>query len=332
MKTMRWIVLGVAVLAWSGLGCDSGSSDEPTDTVADDTAQGPQDTAGQDDIIADDTATPDDLTSDDTTGCQNECQASAVQCVGTTAITTCTADADGCLSWGVQVACPANQVCQNGACVDAGGCEDECDTLGATECDGTTAVLECVTGLDGCKTLKSTACGTNQTCENGECTGGTTTDPGVEGCLEINACMADCGSNQTCLQGCFTSGSSDGQAAYQAIAQCAQSECAAAQSDQAAYSLCLLKQCKTSYEGCFGANWGTSGCLATLQCASACSNQTCQQDCFNAASYDGLVTLMEMQACLSSKCSTECSGTDQNACQTCATTNCATEVTTCQGA
>lgn len=332
MKTLRWLVPCMMVVGLYSLGCDSNSSDDSdTTTPTQDTVSG-DDEQGEPDIVAEDQVPGEDTSADQSQGCQDECQDGATQCAGTTAFMTCEEGADGCLQWSAQVNCAANQVCEAGACKDAQGCQDECTTLGAKECVGTTSARECVAGLDGCKDWKTTACAGTQTCENGACGGGGGPDgPGVEGCLAINECMTACGANQSCQQSCFTNGSAEGQAAYQAVAQCAQTNCAEFQTNQAAMSLCVLQECKTAYEGCFGANWGTDGCMAIMQCAGTCQDAACQQACIDEGSYEGMVALMVMQSCLGSQCATECGqGGSQSGCQSCATSKCMTEVMGCQ--
>jgi hypothetical protein len=79
-------------------------------------------------------------------------------------------DGDGCLEWGAFVSCGPAATCMDGAC--AGGCENECTELGATECISETDVVGCF-DADGDGCLDWAEIGNcnppDSVCEDGDC-------------------------------------------------------------------------------------------------------------------------------------------------------------------
>jgi hypothetical protein len=105
-------------------------------------------------------------------GCDNECSAVGEPSCEDGAITTCEADADGCLAFGAPTSCAS------GACESAtscGGCTHACE-LGETRCaDG--ALSSCATGAGGCRAFDA-----GSACSSGRC-------DGPSACYEIPTAM-----------------------------------------------------------------------------------------------------------------------------------------------
>jgi hypothetical protein len=89
--------------------------------------------------------------------------------------------------------------------------------------------------------------------------------------------------------------------------------------------------------------FGTNACLATAQCLQACPSTStppvvhtatgaivdpCWEKCIASACDGAVDTVFPLFGCVSSQCSTECSGS-ASACQTCASTKCAAQFSTC---
>lgn len=326
MKLVKLAMVAGLVAGFVFVGCDSGGSDGNADTTA------TEDTVSGEDLSVTppgDVSTLQETMDDDmAAGCENECPSmGATQCVGANSVATCGPNADNCLVWSQPVACPENQVCNatTKQCAADAPCQDQCPTVGAKSCIDTATVGVCQLGGDGCNALvQSEVCQAPQTCANGACSGGGTGDGE---CTEIVECINGCGMNQQCAQTCYDNGTAGGQAAFDALQNCGMGACANFQ-DPAEQSLCILQNCKTEYEGCNGA-FGTKGCMGILQCLQGCQNQQCQMDCVNSGSYDGMVTLMEVQVCLSKNCS-NCGQNDSACIQQCAMSKCSAEVTACQ--
>ncbi|MBW1872467.1 MAG: hypothetical protein JRJ19_10400, partial [Deltaproteobacteria bacterium] len=155
--------------------------------------------------------------------CDDECTTSgATQCSGTV-IQTCTADADECLYLEAGTDCAdSSQNCDDSAepavCTDI--CTNECDTVGATQCN-LTVIETCTVDGDGCNDwVAGTDCADNSeycddstepaactaTCTSDCVTLGATqcADTVIETCTQIGACTnwvagTDCAdSNQFC--------------------------------------------------------------------------------------------------------------------------------------
>jgi hypothetical protein len=102
--------------------------------------------------------------------CVDECATGSVRCAGSGAVERCgQADADTCLDWLPEEACPTATTCESGVCKAATACTDEC-TAGATQCSGA-GVASCGQ-FDGDACLDwspPAACPQGQTCSNGTC-------------------------------------------------------------------------------------------------------------------------------------------------------------------
>jgi hypothetical protein len=119
--------------------------------------------------------------------CENTCAgAGQTQCAGSV-VQTCTADADGCLAWVSGVDC-ADQglLCEaaGGSAICTDVCQNECETVGATQCASATVLQTCSVGTDGCNDWVSSNCGATESCQ---------TAGGVSQCV---ACTPDCGTRE----------------------------------------------------------------------------------------------------------------------------------------
>lgn len=120
----------------------------------------------QPDALQPDAAEPDALPPDPS--CPQVCDLGAQRCNGNS-VETCSPGADACPAWSAPIACPAdNPICGGGTC--GRDCQDDC-VLGATMCDGTSAMLTCaVTGGDPCAHWgPSTACTGIDLCAQDSC-------------------------------------------------------------------------------------------------------------------------------------------------------------------
>jgi N-acetylneuraminic acid mutarotase len=100
--------------------------------------------------------------------CPQICELGAQRC-NDNSVEICSPGADLCPAWGSPIACPADKpICGGGTC--GRGCQDDC-VLGATMCDGTSAMKTCgVTGGDVCLHWgPSTACAGSDLCAQGSC-------------------------------------------------------------------------------------------------------------------------------------------------------------------
>ncbi len=138
--------------------------------------------------------------------CTNECDTiDAVQCNAlASAIEKCTVGADGCNDWVVDTDCSANgNVCYAGSgepkCVTP--CTNECDTVDATQCNGTDIETCQLNANDGCNDwiVTSTCSGATPVCDD---------STGSAVCVCADACDpasdADrCAANGTDIESCL---------------------------------------------------------------------------------------------------------------------------------
>ncbi len=97
--------------------------------------------------------------------CANSCPAAgALQCSGNGFQTCSDGNGDGCLEWGLAVACPSGQTC-TGAGVCAAVCANECSASGLAQCSGDGYQTCGNYDADSCLEWSSViACPTGQTC------------------------------------------------------------------------------------------------------------------------------------------------------------------------
>ena len=95
--------------------------------------------------------------------CNNACAVAGASQCSATQLQTCTADANGCLSWSAPTSCGSQKYCSGSACV-ACSTSSACATSGATQCAGT-QVQTCAADANGCLGWSApAACAANLTC------------------------------------------------------------------------------------------------------------------------------------------------------------------------
>jgi len=218
--------------------------------------------------------------------CVDECTVvNARRCDGSGGYQLCgTYDADSCLEWGTTVGCAQGQICTNGFC--ATGCTSECTVAGATRCDGA-AVATCGdANLDGCLTWGTAVpCGEGETCSNGRCATGCTSE-----CTVAGAVQCDGNAVQTCGDldgdGCLGWGTgvpcgldevcSNGHCAVGCTPECTTAGARRCGGD--AYEICG----DADGNGCL--EWGTA-----VPCGAdeSCSDGYCSSDCVNECTVSG---------------------------------------------
>lgn len=149
--------------------------------------------------------------------CADECSTvGATKCEGDSVVSCDEHDGDGCLEWGGASPCSSG-FCTSGFC--ASQCNDECDVLGQTTCDGN-GTKQCALNADGCLAWGTVqACTGATTCSGGVCSvdcqnecpvvgqttclgGGVATCGNVDAdsCLEWSTPLA-CGVGESCSAG-----------------------------------------------------------------------------------------------------------------------------------
>ncbi len=149
------------------------------------------------------------------TGCTNECTTvGAVQCAGNAVQRCANHDADICLEWSAPGECPAGQTCSNGQC-QAGGCTDECTTVGAKKCDANgVKTCEKPAGETCMKWSASVPCPEGQTCSGGVCQAACTnecTAKGATACEGNGVKTCDDHNNDGCLDWSSVTPCADGE-------------------------------------------------------------------------------------------------------------------------
>jgi len=321
------VVFGLA----GALACDTGNGDDKNEEPGKDlTEEEGEDAVTQDGQGGGDVVEEENNVQGDVSGCSDECATVGLsECVDGGGFRVCNTGASGCLEWSADQPCPEFKLCkqETGMCEDIEPpCEDECveADIGKTGCSDDGAwVTECQKLVDGCLMYEPVeSCTAPATCVDGACSGGEAND-----CIEIIYCSAGC-TTQQCGEACLDQASVEGQAAYAAIEQCAQAQCAAFGAKPAAMQECVVKNCGDVWTGCLG-DWGTVTCFGIMQCVGGCGNDAaCQVDCLASGSEKGQIAIMGVQRCLEEKCA-QC-GQDQNCYQTCAQTSCSAELMTCQ--
>ncbi|MBT9556093.1 MAG: right-handed parallel beta-helix repeat-containing protein [Myxococcales bacterium] len=148
--------------------------------------------------------------------CDDECAAPGVLSCAEGAVIGCqNVDEEPCLDVVVVETCAVGQVCDAGACVP--DCDDTCETVGATQCNGGFVSTCGDSNADGClewspwstcgegKSCQGDACACDSACPNGSTVGcvgeqPVTCEPVTGGCPDFFA-SGDCDSPLVCDQG-----------------------------------------------------------------------------------------------------------------------------------
>jgi putative pyrroloquinoline-quinone-binding quinoprotein len=103
------------------------------------------------------------------TACTSPCTQGQKQCSGEKDVELCANyDADPCLEWGVIDTCLADEICENGICVE--DCKDECEPQGERICDDTGYRICGQHDTDSCLEYSDiTPCEDGETCSAGIC-------------------------------------------------------------------------------------------------------------------------------------------------------------------
>ena len=169
--------------------------------------------------------------------CPDPCVALGLQqCVpGVKAIKTCQLEGNGCLSWGMAIACKPGEVCQQDQCLAV--CTPPC-AAGQMCQAGVCVAVPC-----------NPACPANQTCSNGQCI------PSTSGilttCQAIVACAEGC-ADKPCAQACKAAGTVAAQATLQAMLDCETNKCGnlCGNTATAACNNCLAGYCSQQMAAC----------------------------------------------------------------------------------
>ena len=208
--------------------------------------------------------------------------------------------------------CQTGQSCVEGVCEDT-GCQPACgemlcgdDGCGGFcgfcdsgecvegECECTPMCIDGQCGDDGCGGSCS-ECTAGFECQNGACVK-SGTDGGT--CLDILGCMNSCAqSDNACLEACYLAASTNGQARYDAIQNCA----VAAGCQE---TLCLAESCAAPIAECNFTESGTQGCLGILQCFGTCNpaTQECLIACIEQGTKAAQAAYMALNLCVQTYC------------------------------
>lgn len=271
-------------------------------------------------------------------------------------------------AWLDSQACPANQPCQDGACVK---CADQCAALGLVECLGGVAALRtcqlnsdkclawgvavackpgesCAQGLCGGGPLGcSPACGGNQVCSGGTCVdkgcnpacgngqvcqGGQCVNSGSGSlsCAQVSACSGNCPEGDAACPGeCFAQGTSGAQSNFTKYKSCIKATCKSF-ADQGKINETLF--CIFQYCGAEQAaclGSGSGTCSELNDCLGGCSNgATCTSGCNAAASEQAGLDFYGLMTCVDGSCA----GLTGDAQAQCAQGSCGSAYTKCFGA
>lgn len=250
--------------------------------------------------------------------CAGECLAiGQQQCLGEIAAYKTCQLVEGCLMWGVPLACKPGEVCASGACKDPDPtCQPTCPN--GQQCVGG----KCIAA--GC----APACASNQTCEQGQCIN---KPVGTLSCSQIFACIdqfAQGPTDQINIDACVGKGSVQGQASYSKRKACIALSCQTfidkGQANEA--MLCVYTYCADEQIGCFGS--GVDDCQKLAGCIVNCGASTlCLVGCHSGASLSGAKNFYSLQSCASQKCP----GLSGAAWSICADQNCKSFLDKCTG-
>ena len=124
---------------------------------------------------------------------------------------------------------------------------------------------------------------------------------------------------------------SDVQATCPALDACQADHCTTV-TDPIAFQICLLEQCRTDYEACFG-SFGTDTCEHAYLCAQACplGGDACAQNCILGTTYDSSMAFLYLTGCMRDHCATQLASGKVISLQQCILASCKTEYEGCNG-
>jgi hypothetical protein len=203
------------------------------------------------------------------------------------------------------------------------------------------AAAQCVVNTSGCNESAAQSCfagGGGGNSGGGGGTGGTggNTGGGGDVCAQMCAKIYQCGwsltsngqnlTQEQCTQGCQ-------QAQLQSVAQCTLGVNGC---DGNAVQACFQGGGNSGGSGGNngtgggGTGSGSLGCAQIIQCMGNCgANQQCVQECYTKGTPQGQQALQAFATCLQTSCMNACSGTDANACQSCAQQSCSAQMNAC---
>ncbi len=158
-------------------------------------------------------------------GCLGNCPfLGASQCVGSGGFQFCL-NLNGCLMWAPPLPCPPGSTCTQGLCApspDGGGCSNQCQFPGQSQCTGSSSGETCSFDPNGCLVWQAFACASTEVCSGGSCVsaadagpenvgGACSTDQDCGGGFCITQapggyCSQFCSSTQPCPTGSICSG------------------------------------------------------------------------------------------------------------------------------
>ena len=235
------------------------------------------------------------------TECRDECPLGGTLCADEQTVRVCgNFDQDACTEGGGDVSCPADQRCEQGACVpNAQACTDECATAGETICFGDTVRTCGDFDSDSCLDLGAPeVCALGQACEAGQCIDACVDECPAQGATEcVGDAVRTCGNldQDSCLEWSAPSACRDGEA-------CSAGQCAADCTDEcdaAGGAVCSPDGSGVSLCG----SYDSDACLdrsSAIPCpaGTACQNGICVASCTNectpgASRCDGTGTSIE---------------------------------------
>ncbi len=224
--------------------------------------------------------------------CDDECPAlNLTECLGAIAAThTCQLGGDGCLFWGLPIACPTGQACVLGICKEVVPCEPACG--GGQICEqGLCVDKACVP-----------SCGGGQICDAGVCVDKPT---GTLTCAQVTACISqNCGpGDDACKLACRDQGKVEAQTAYDTLVNCGKATCKKlvdeGKNNEAMF--CMYTWCGQEQAACMGAGAGT--CQGLNDCLNDCSlSAVCNAACHSDASVDSAQDFYALMTCVEQKC------------------------------
>ena len=250
-------------------------------------------------------------------GCAKECEAIGQKlCTGSAvaAVKSCELDGDGCLHWGVPVACNPDELCQSGLCVKKSTCTPTCP-IGQL-CDNGVCKAD--------PNICNPACTTGQLCQNATCVG-------TLSCGQIMACIDQFSqgpTDQLTIDSCMAKGSPTAVAQYKARKACIAVSCQTLidQGKVAEAMLCVYSKCGAEQTTCTGV--GTSDCGGLGGCLSGCgSSSVCVGTCHSQASVDAIQKWYGLLLCGDQFCA----GQTGNAFAQCTAQKCQSAYQSCFG-